>query len=301
MIEVTELTKRFGRITAVDGLTFTVRPGRLTGFLGPNGSGKSTTLRAILGLDTPDRGTALVDGRPYRTLHHPLHHVGALLDAGAVHPGRSARAHLTALAVASRIHRRRVDEVLEQVGLGQVAHKRAGGFSLGMRQRLGIAGALLGDPPVVLFDEPVNGLDPEGILWIRHLMKSLAAEGRTVVVSSHLMSEMALTADHLVVIGRGRLIADTGIEEFLREHSTSLAHVRSPARSALAGVLRERGAAVEYEGAQTLVVTGLTVDEIGDLAARNGLPVHELTARQASLEDVFMDLTRDAVEYQGGV
>ncbi|MEU9048294.1 MULTISPECIES: ATP-binding cassette domain-containing protein [unclassified Kitasatospora] len=301
MIEVTELTKRFARITAVDGLTFTVRPGRVTGFLGPNGSGKSTTLRAILGLETPDRGTALIDGRPYRTLHHPLHHVGALLDAGAVHPGRSARAHLTALAVASRIPRRRVDEVLEQVGLGQVAHKRAGGFSLGMRQRLGIAGALLGDPPVVLFDEPVNGLDPEGILWIRHLMKSLSAEGRTVVVSSHLMSEMALTADHLVMIGRGRLIADMGVEEFLREHGTSQVHVRSPARSALAGVLRERGATVEHEGAQTLVVTGLTVEDIGDLAARNGLPVHELAARQASLEEVFMDLTRDAVEYQGGV
>ncbi|MGE7439302.1 ABC transporter ATP-binding protein [Kitasatospora sp. NPDC001175] len=299
MIEVTELTKRYGRVTAVDGLTFTVRPGRVTGFLGPNGSGKSTTLRAILGLETPDAGAALVDGRPYRTLHHPLHHVGALLDAGAVHPGRSARAHLTALAVAGRIDRRRVGEVLEQVGLGQVAHKRAGEFSLGMRQRLGIAGALLGDPPVVLFDEPVNGLDPEGILWIRHLMKSLAAEGRTVLVSSHLMSETALTADHLVVIGRGRLIADTGVEAFLREHGTSQVHVRSPARSALAGMLRARGATVEYEGSKTLVVTGLTVGEIGDLAARNGLPVHELMARQASLEDVFMDLTRESVEYQG--
>ncbi|MFB7667394.1 ABC transporter ATP-binding protein [Kitasatospora sp. NPDC056138] len=299
MIEVIELTKRFGRITAVDGLTFTVRPGRVTGFLGPNGSGKSTTLRAILGLERPDRGTALVNGRPYRTLHHPLHHVGALLDAGAVHPGRSARAHLTALAVAGRIDGRRVGEVLEQVGLGQVANERAGGFSLGMRQRLGIAGALLGDPPVVLFDEPVNGLDPEGILWIRHLMKSLAAEGRTVLVSSHLMSEMALTAGHLVVIGRGRLIADTGVEEFLAEHGKSQVHVRSPARHTLAGVLRERGATVEYEGSKTLVVTGLTVDEIGDLAARNNLPVHELTARQASLEEVFMDLTRDSVEFQG--
>ncbi|MEV5504970.1 ABC transporter ATP-binding protein [Streptomyces orinoci] len=299
MIEVTELTKRFGRVTAVDGLTFTVRPGRVTGFLGPNGSGKSTTLRAILGLEAPDRGTALVGGLPYRDLRHPLHQVGALLDAGAVHPGRSARAHLMALAVAGRVGRRRVGEVLEQVGLGQVADQRAGGFSLGMRQRLGIAAALLGDPPVVMFDEPVNGLDPEGIRWVRQLMKSLAAEGRTVLVSSHLMSEMALTADHLVVIGRGRLIADTGVKAFLAEHGTGQVQVRSPARGSLAGVLREHGAGVEYQGSQELLVTGLTVDRIGDLAARNGLPVHELAARQASLEDVFMNLTRDSVEYQG--
>lgn len=256
-------------------------------------------MRAILGLETPDSGTALVDGRRYQALRHPLHHVGALLDAGAVHPGRSARAHLTALAVASRIDRRRVTEVLEQVGLGRAGNRRAGQFSLGMKQRLGIAGTLLGDPPVVMFDEPVNGLDPEGILWIRNLMKSLAAEGRTAFVSSHLMSEMALTADHLVVIGRGRLIVDSSVEKFLEEHTTSQVHVRSSARSSLAEVLRARGATVEYEGAQTLIVTGPTVDEIGDLAAGHGLPVHELVARQASLEDVFMELTRDTVEYQG--
>ena len=214
MIEVTGLTKRFGRTTAVDGLTFTVRPGHVTGFLGPNGSGKSTTMRALLGLERPDSGEALVNGRPYATLRHPLHHVGALLDAGALHPGRSARAHLTAMAVASRIARRRVDEVLERVGLAQVAGKRAGEFSLGMKQRLGIAGALLGDPAVLLFDEPVNGLDPEGVVWIRNLMKALAAEGRTVFVASHLMAEMALTADHLVVIGETPCIFHLLIFEF---------------------------------------------------------------------------------------
>ena len=299
MIEVTGLTKRFGRTTAVDGLTFTVRPGHVTGFLGPNGSGKSTTMRALLGLERPDSGEALVNGRPYATLRHPLHHVGALLDAGALHPGRSARAHLTAMAVASRIARRRVDEVLERVGLAQVAGKRAGEFSLGMKQRLGIAGALLGDPAVLLFDEPVNGLDPEGVVWIRNLMKALAAEGRTVFVASHLMAEMALTADHLVVIGRGRLIADTGVERFLAEHAACQVHVRSPARAALAELLRASGAVVEYEGAETLIVTGLAVDAIGDLTAATGLPVHELSTKQVSLEDVFMNLTRDAVEYQG--
>ncbi|MFF3115220.1 ATP-binding cassette domain-containing protein [Kitasatospora sp. NPDC057904] len=295
MIEVTGLTKRFGRTLAVDDLTFTVRPGRVTGFLGPNGSGKSTTMRAVLGLEAPDSGTALVDGRPYRELRHPLHHVGALLDAGAVHPGRSARAHLTALAVASRVPARRVAEVLDEVGLTRVADRRAGAYSLGMKQRLGIAAALLGDPPVLMFDEPVNGLDPEGIVWIRTLMRSFAAEGRTVLVSSHLMTEMALTADHLVVIGRGRLIADAGTERL----GQGRVHARSPRREALAAVLRERGATVAYEGDRALVITGLTVDEVGDLAARHGLPVHELVARQASLEDVFMDLTRDSVDYQG--
>jgi ABC-2 type transport system ATP-binding protein len=299
MIEVTELTKRFGRTTAVDDLTFTVRPGRVTGFLGPNGSGKSTTMRALLGLERPTSGTALVNGRPYAALSHPSQDVGALLDAGAVHPGRSARAHLTAMAVAGHIARRRVDEVLECVGLAQVAAKRAGEFSLGMKQRLGIAGALLGDPGILLFDEPVNGLDPEGIVWIRTLMRALAAEGRTVFVASHLMSEMARTADHLVVIGRGQLIADTGVDRFLTEHAAREVHVRSPARAPLAQLLRARGAAIEYEGAETLIVTGLDVTAIGDLAAAAGIPVHELSLKQASLEDVFMNLTRDAVDYQG--
>jgi len=299
MIEVIGLTKRFGRTTAVEDLTFTVHPGRVTGFLGPNGSGKSTTLRALLGLERPDRGTALIDGRAYATLRHPSHQVGALLDAGAVHPGRSARAHLTAQSVAGRVPRRRVDEVLERVGLAQAATRRAGEFSLGMKQRLGIAGALLGDPAVLLFDEPGNGLDPEGIVWIRTLMRSLAAEGRTVFVSSHLLAETALTADHLVLIGRGRLIADTGVERFLTEHAAARVHVRSPARSRLAELLRARGAGVEYEGADALIVTGAGVDEIGDAAAAAGLPVHELSARHASLEDVFMDLTRDAVDYRG--
>ena len=299
MIEVIELTKRFGRTTAVDRLTFTVRPGQVTGFLGPNGSGKSTTMRALLGLERPDSGTALVNGQPYAALRHPTNDVGALLDAGAVHPGRSAGAHLLALAVAARIARRRVEEVLEHVGLAQVSNKRVGEFSLGMKQRLGIAGALLGDPGILLFDEPVNGLDPEGVVWIRTLMRTLAAEGRTVFVSSHLMSETAQTADHLIVIGRGRLIADTSVESFLLDHAARQVQVRSPARALLAELLRTRGATLEYEGAETLIVTGLGVDAIGDLAAAAALPVHELSAKQASLEDVFMDLTSEAVDYQG--
>jgi ABC-2 type transport system ATP-binding protein len=299
MIEVTELTKRFGRTTAVDELTFAVRPGHVTGFLGPNGSGKSTTMRALLGLERPDSGTALVNGRRYAALRHPTHDVGALLDAGAVHPGRSARAHLLALAVAARIARRRVEEVLESVGLAQVAGKRVGEFSLGMKQRLGIAGALLGDPAVLLCDEPVNGLDPEGIVWIRTLMRRLAGEGRTVFVSSHLMAETAQTADYLVVIGRGRLIADTSVEQFLTDHAARQVHVRSPVRAPLAELLRARGATLEYEGAETLIDTGLGGPAIGDRAAAAALPVHELSVKQASLEDVFMDLTRDAVDYQG--
>jgi len=299
MIEVSGLTKRYGATTAVDDLTFEVRPGRVTGFLGPNGAGKTTTMRAILGLDTADSGAARVNGRLYRAMNHPLHQVGALLDANAVHGGRSAQAHLTALAVASKISRGRVQEVLETVGLGEVGRKRVGGFSLGMKQRLGIAGALLGDAPILMFDEPANGLDPEGIRWIRTFLKSLAAEGRTVFVSSHLMSETALTADHLIVIGRGRLIADAGVEEFVRGHSASRVAVETPARTRLGEILRGNGAVVEYEGTETLLVGGLTVGRIGDLAAGAGLSVHGLAVREASLEDVFMEMTRDVVEYEG--
>ena len=298
MIEVCELSKRFGATLAVDRLSFQVHPGRVTGFLGPNGAGKSTTLRAILGLDAPDGGAAFVDGRPYRQLRHPLHQVGALLDAAAVHGGRTARAHLTALAAASRIPRRRVQEVLEQAGIGDVADRRVRGFSLGMRQRLGIAAALLGDPPTLMFDEPINGLDPEGVLWMRTLMKSLAAEGRTVLVSSHLMSEMAVTAEYLVVIGRGRLIAQSSAEEFVRGGSAGRVRVRSPQRNALAELLRGPASSVAYEGGDMLVVGGMSVDQVEDVAARAGLPVHGLFVEEASLEDVFMDLTRDAVEYQ---
>jgi len=274
MIEVCELTKRYGSAVAVDGLSFTVHPGRVTGFLGPNGAGKSTTMRVILGLDAPTAGRATVNGRPYQQLTRPLHQAGALLDAGAVHGGRTARNHLLAIAASNGIGARRVAEVLDAVGLDSVAAKRVRGFSLGMKQRLGIAAALLGDPSVLMFDEPVNGLDPEGIHWIRGLLKSLAAEGRTVFVSSHLMSEMALTADHLIVIGRGRLVADA------------------------AGLLAARGAEVTAEPDGGLAVTGLDAATIGDLAREHGISVHELTPRHASLEEAYMELTRDSVDYR---
>jgi ABC-2 type transport system ATP-binding protein len=297
MIEVCELTKRYGTVVAVDGLSFTVRPGRVTGFLGPNGAGKSTTMRVILGLDAPTAGWATVSGRPYQRLARPLRQAGALLDAGAVHGGRTARDHLRAIAASNGIGARRVAEVLGLAGLEGVAGKRVRGFSLGMKQRLGIAAALLGDPPVLMFDEPVNGLDPEGIHWIRGLLKSLAAEGRTVFVSSHLMSEMALTADHLIVIGRGRLVADAPIEEFVRQSSRGDVLVRSPAGAALASLLTRRGAAVTAETGGGLAVTGLDAAAIGELARAHGIELHELTPRSASLEEAFMELTRDSVEY----
>ena len=297
-IEVRDLVKRYGRTTAVDGLTFDVRPGRVTGFLGPNGSGKSTTLRLILGLDAPSRGSVLVGGRPYRQHHRPLHEVGALLEARSIHPGRSAYNHLLFLAVSNGIPRRRVGEVLERVGLTEVARKRAGTFSLGMSQRLGIAAALLGDPAILLFDEPVNGLDPEGILWVRTLMRSLAAEGRSVFVSSHLMSEMAVTADHVVVIGRGRLIADTSMSEFVAGGGHARSLVRSPRAGELAPLLAAKGATVQTGADGALSVSGLPAADIGDLAAEHGMALHELTPQQASLEEVFMELTRDTVEYQ---
>lgn len=297
MIEVRGLTKRYGEVVAVDGLTFAVRPGEVTGFLGPNGAGKSTTLRMILGLDAATSGTATVSGRPYSAQPAPLKAVGALLDPGAVLPSRTAFHHLMALAAGNGIPRARVDEVLAEVGLEKVGRRRAGTYSLGMRQRLGIAAALLGDPPALVFDEPLNGLDPEGIVWIRSLMRRMAAEGRAVLMSSHLMSETELTADHLIVIGRGKLIADMTMKDFIAAHSEREVLVRTPQ----AEVLRELLASaveVRVEDRDTLVVTGLEAAEIGALATMSGVELHELTPRQVSLEKVFMDLTSEAVEYR---
>ncbi|GAA2195064.1 ABC transporter ATP-binding protein [Micromonospora lupini] len=297
MIDVTNLSKRYGDKVAVEELTFQVRPGIVTGFLGPNGAGKSTTMRMILGLDAPSAGTVTVNGRRYVEHLAPLREIGALLEARAVHTGRSARNHLLAMAATSGIPRRRVDEVIDLVGLREVAGKRAGGFSLGMGQRLGIAAALLGDPKVVMLDEPVNGLDPEGILWIRHLLKALAAEGRTVFVSSHLMSEMALTADHLIVIGRGRLIADVPVAAFVAQAAHDTVRVRSPQAAELRDLLVGPDVTVSGGEPGLLEVSGLTLQQIGDRAAAAGLTLHELSAQQTSLEEAFMTLTRDAVEY----
>jgi ABC-2 type transport system ATP-binding protein len=296
VIEVRNLTKVYGKTRAVDDLTFTVRPGIITGFLGPNGAGKSTTMRVMLGLDNPTSGTATIGGRPYRNIPNPLTRVGALLDANWVHPNRSARAHLRWLSRANGLPASRVDEVLTLVGLESVARKNAGQFSLGMKQRLGIAGALLGDPEVLLFDEPVNGLDPEGILWIRTLMRNLASQGRTVLVSSHLLSEMTVTADHLVVIGRGRLIADTSTREFIDAATRSTVRVRSPRLPELRQVLLAQGMSVEdAEGA--LLVSGSPIEQVGDAAAAAGLALHELSAQAGSLEQAFMQLTGQAVEF----
>jgi ABC-2 type transport system ATP-binding protein len=299
VIEAVELSKRYGATLAVDRLSFQVKPGIVTGFLGPNGSGKSTTMRMILGLDNPTGGTARINGKPYRRLRVPLREVGAVIDAKAVHGGRSAHAHLLALAQSNAIPRRRVREVLEIVGLEAVARKRSKGFSLGMGQRLGIAAALLGDPRILLFDEPVNGLDPDGILWIRNLMKAFAAEGRTVFVSSHLMSEMALTAEHLIVIGRGRLLADMSTAAFVKRSSQNFVRVRSPHATELAGALTEAGGKVKPEDDGALAVTELEMSRIGDLAAERGLRIHELSAQQASLEAAYMELTGESVEYHG--
>ncbi|GAA4735959.1 ABC transporter ATP-binding protein [Phytohabitans rumicis] len=298
MIEVIDLTKRYGDKVAVDGLTFTVRPGVVTGFLGPNGAGKSTTMRMILGLDRPSSGTVTVNGRPYAGHAAPLCELGALLEARAVHTGRSAYHHLLAMAATTGIPASRVDEVIDLVGLRDVAGKRAGGFSLGMGQRLGIASALLGDPKVVMLDEPVNGLDPEGILWIRNLLKGLAARGRTVFVSSHLMSEMALTAEHLVVIGRGRLIADVPMADFTRGAARGRVRVRSPQAPALRDLLAGPDVEITSASPGVLHVAGLRAEQIGDAAAEAGLTLHELAAEEASLEEAFMELTKDAVEYQ---
>ncbi|MFJ7417156.1 ABC transporter ATP-binding protein [Streptomyces uncialis] len=299
MIEVNGLTKRYGGTTAVKDLTFTVRPGRVTGFLGPNGAGKSTTLRMILGLHEPTGGTVTVGGRPFRERSRGLRHVGSLLDAQDVHGGRSARAHLSALARGNRIPVRRVGEVLEEAGLGAVAGRRVGGYSLGMRQRLGIAGALLGDPPVLLFDEPLNGLDPEGVRWVRELFRRLAAEGRTVFVSSHLMSEMEHTADHLVVIGRGELIAAESLARFAARGTRQTVMVGARAPGTLRDLLLAEGAEVAAEGG-LLVVTGLSAPRIAGIALEHRLVLHHLAARSASLEEAFMRLTADSVQYPVG-
>jgi ABC-2 type transport system ATP-binding protein len=298
MIEAKGLTKRYGDKVAVQDLSFTVRPGIVTGFLGPNGAGKSTTMRMIVGLDAPTSGSTTVNGRKYAAHVAPLHEVGALLEAKAIHTGRTAYNHLLSLAVTTGIPRSRVDEVIDLVGLRDVARKRAGGFSLGMGQRLGIASALLGDPKTLILDEPVNGLDPEGILWIRNLLKSLASEGRTIFVSSHLMSEMALTAEHLIVIGRGRLIADTSVAEFIEQASTNTVRVRSPHASKLRDLLAGPDVTVSSSEAGTLEVAGLTSDQIGQTAADNGVTLFELAPQQASLEEAFMELTSDSVEYR---
>ncbi len=298
MIEARELTKVYGDTTAVAGVSFQIKPGHVTGFLGPNGAGKSTTMRMILGLDLPSSGSVTVNGRGYQQHVWPLHEVGSLLDARAVHPGRSARNHLLAIAVANGIGRVRVSQVLELVGLSSVATKRVGGFSLGMSQRLGIAGALLGDPAILLFDEPVNGLDPDGILWIRTLMRSLAAEGRTVLVSSHLMSEMALTADHLLVIGKGQILADLPLEELIARNSGHRIEVRAADTVRLTGLLLSTGADVTVKPDGTLAVAGISSVEIGELAASDGLALHQLTDIRASLEEAYFKLTGDSVVFR---
>jgi ABC-2 type transport system ATP-binding protein len=297
MIEARQLRKRYGDKVAVDGISFTVEPGRVTGFLGPNGAGKSTTMRLIVGLDRPTAGDVTVNGKPYRRHAAPLREVGALLEAKAAHSGRSARNHLRALAQTHSIGRARVNEVIELVGLADVAGKRAGGFSLGMGQRLGIAAALLGDPSTLILDEPVNGLDPDGVLWVRRLLQRLAAEGRTVFVSSHLMSEMALVASHLIVIGRGKILADSGIEDFIDRAAEARVRVRSPELARLQALLTAAGAnAAISDGA--MEVTGVSIESVGEAAAANGIVLHELTGRKASLEDAFMKLTGDALDFR---
>jgi ABC-2 type transport system ATP-binding protein len=298
MIEVRELSKRYGDTLAVDDLTFDIPPGHVTGFLGPNGAGKSTTMRLILGLDRASAGCVSVNGRAYRSIHRPLHEVGALLEARGIHPGRSARNHLLALARSNGIGRPRVDHVLDIVGLGSVANKRAGGFSLGMNQRLGIAAALLGDPAILLLDEPVNGLDPEGIIWIRTLLRGLAAEGRTVLLSSHLMSEMALTADRLVVIGKGRLIAETTVEEFISRSSRNSVRVRSPEPDRLRDLLVPIATTVVLTDDGALLATGVDCPTVADAAFDAGIRVHELVAETASLEDAYLELTEQSVQYR---
>jgi ABC-2 type transport system ATP-binding protein len=301
MIEARGLTKRYGDTLAVDDLSFRVEPGKITGFLGPNGAGKTTTMRLILGLDHPSSGTVTVNGQPFPRLANPMREVGALLDAKAVHGGRSAYNHLLCLAETNNLPRQRVDEVLALVGLNEVARKRSKGFSLGMGQRLGIAAALLGDPAILMFDEPVNGLDPEGILWIRNLMKALAAEGRTIFVSSHLMSEIENTADHLLVIGRGRLISDCTVAEFIAANSRQSVRVRTPQPSELARAVTTAGGMVRDDGEGLMVVQGLSVSQVGDLAFDNAVRLHELAPAQASLEEAFMELTASSVQFHAGV
>lgn len=297
-IEVTGLRKRFGPTVALDGISFRVAPGQVTGFVGPNGAGKSTTMRVILGLDSADEGVALVDGQPYAALRHPLSHIGSLLDAGALHPARSARNHLLWLAYSQGLSARHVDKVLDGAGLRAVARRKAGGFSLGMRQRLGIAAALLGDPSILILDEPFNGMDPEGIIWVRGFLRSLAAQGRAVLVSSHLMSELEDAATHLVVIGRGRLVADTSVAELIAAASDGRVSLRTTARSQSAAVLATAGATVAITGSDTLTVSGLPPEQVVALLTESALPFSEVSSHRATLEEAYMDLTRDQVEYR---
>jgi ABC-2 type transport system ATP-binding protein len=297
-IDVNGIRKRFGHTIALDGLTFTVTPGNVTGFVGPNGAGKSTTMRVILGLDSVDEGTALVGGRPYTSLRHPLTHVGSLLDAGALHPGRSARSHLLWIAHSQGLTARRVDEVIEQAGLEAVARRKAGGYSLGMRQRLGIAAAMLGDPPIVMLDEPFNGLDPEGIVWMRGYLRSLAAEGRAVFVSSHLMSELQDTATHLVVIGRGRVVADTTVANLIGAASAGRVALRTTAREQATALLAGAGATVAVTATDTLTVSGLESQRIVELLGQAAVPFSEVSSHRASLEEAYMELTRESVEFR---
>jgi ABC-2 type transport system ATP-binding protein len=297
-IDVSGVHKRFGPTVALDGMTFTVQPGLVTGFVGPNGAGKSTTMRVILGLDAPDEGTALVGGRPYQSLRHPMRYVGSLLDAGALQPSRSGRGHLLWLAHSQGLTAKRVDEVIGQAGLEKAARRRAGGYSLGMRQRLGIAAAMLGDPPVIMLDEPFNGLDPEGIVWMRGFLAALAAQGRAVLVSSHLMSELEDTADHLVVVGRGKVIADISMAELLTAASGGRVVVRTSARPKALTVLEDAGATVTGTSHDTLTVAGLDAEGIVAVLTQNAVPFSEVAAHRASLEQAYMDLTRDAVEFQ---
>jgi ABC-2 type transport system ATP-binding protein len=297
-IVVAGLRKRFGATLALDGMSFSVRPGVVTCFVGPNGAGKSTTMRVILGLAAVEEGTALVGGKPYRSLRHPLHHVGSLLDAGALHPGRSARNHLLWLAHSQGLPARRVDQVLEQAGLASAARRKAGGYSLGMRQRLGIAAALIGDPPIVMLDEPFNGMDPDGIIWMRGLLRSLAAQGRAVLVSSHLMSEVHDTADHLVVAGRGRVIADAGVADLIAAASGDRVTLRTAAGTHAMRVLAQAGATVAATGRDTITVAGLPADRVVMLLSASAVPFSEVSAHRATLEDVYLELTREAVEFR---
>jgi ABC-2 type transport system ATP-binding protein len=299
-IEVTGLRKRYGPVMALDGMTFMVGPGQVTGFVGPNGAGKSTTMRVILGLDAAEDGTALIGGRPYASLRHPLSHVGSLLDAAALQPSRSARNHLLWLAHSQGYGTRRVDEVIEQAGLGPAARRKAGGYSLGMRQRLGIAAALLGDPPVLLFDEPFNGMDPEGIVWMRGFLRSLSREGRAILVSSHLMSELEDTADHLVVVGRGAVIADASVAELIAAASADRVTVRTQARADAMTVLARAGAEVTATASDVVTVSGFSSERVVSLLSDNSVPFSELSAHRATLEEAYMELTRDAVEFRAG-
>jgi ABC-2 type transport system ATP-binding protein len=298
-IEVAGLRKRFGPATALDGMTFTVKPGQVTGFVGPNGAGKSTTMRVILGLDRPDAGTALISGRPYQSLKHPLRTVGSLLDAGALQPGRSARNHLRWLAHSQGLPAKRVDEVAAQAGLDSVLKRKAGGYSLGMRQRLGIAAALLGDPAVLILDEPINGLDPEGIIWARHFLRALAAEGRTVLVSSHLMSELQDTADHLVIVGHGKVLADTSVAALLATASADRVQLRTADPARAATVLTRAGAATVPTAPDILMIEGLTAERIVVLLTQNSIPFTEVTPHRASLEQAYLELTRESVDFRG--